>query len=121
MIEYNGSPMDVRITSDSHSLKLDNENGRLVCRLKLTVLAHSSLDIRDEKSSDQVAALVKQRLEENITGVWNKALYENRTDIFDVWRLFRHKYPQSYLKYADRLDEVLGSVELKTDITCRVS
>ncbi len=43
MIEYNGSPMDVRITSDSHSLKLDNENGRLVCRLKLTVLAHSSL------------------------------------------------------------------------------
>ena len=118
IIEYNGSPMDVRITSDSHSLKLDNENGRLVCRLKLTVLAHTSLDIRDEKSSDQVAALVKQRLEENITGVWNKALYENRTDIFDVWRLFRHKYPQSYLKYADRLDEVLGSVELETDITC---
>ena len=121
IIEYNGSPMDVRITSDSHSLKLDNENGRLVCRLKLSVLAHTSLDIRDEKSSDQVAALVKQRLEENITGVWNKALYENRTDIFDVWRLFRHKYPQSYLKYADRLDEVLGSVELETDITCRVS
>ena len=121
IIEYNGSPMDVRITPDSHSLKLDNENGRLVCRLKLTVLAHTSLDIRDEKSSDQVAALVKQRLEENITGVWNKALYENRTDIFDVWRFFRHKYPQSYLKYADRLDEVLGSVELETDITCRVS
>ena len=89
--------------------------------MKLSVLAHTSLDIRDEKSSDQVAALVKQRLEENITGVWNKALYENRTDIFDVWRLFRHKYPQSYLKYADRLDEVLGSVELETDITCRVS
>lgn len=113
--------MDVRITSDGHSLKLDNENGRLVCRLKLTVLAHTSLDIRDEKSSDEVAALVKQRLEENITGVWNKAMYENKTDIFDVWRLFRHKYPQSYLKYADRLDEVLGSVELETDITCRVS
>lgn len=72
MIEYNGSPMDVRITSDSHSLKLDNENGRPVCRLKLTVLAHTSLDIRDEKSSDQVAALVKQRLEENITGCGTK-------------------------------------------------
>ena len=72
MIEYNGSPMDVRITSDSHSLKLDNENGRLVCRLKLTVLAHTSLDIRDEKSSDKVAALVKQRLKKTSQGCGTK-------------------------------------------------
>lgn len=121
IIDYHGSPMDVRITSDGHSLKLDSENGRLVCRLKLTVLAHTALDIRDEKSSDEVAGLVEKRLEEDITGVWNKAVSENKTDIFGVWRLFRHKYPKSYLKYADRLDDVLSSIELKTDITCRVS
>lgn len=115
-----GKDVDIKLSDDGKKITLDNENGRLIYKVKLTVLAHASKDIRSERQSDEISNAVKTQLTENITAAWNKTMIANEADIFGIWKQLRHKYPQGYLEYKDKLEELLRSTDLELAINCRV-
>ena len=117
---HNGEDVSVRLSQDGTGISLENENGKLVYKAKIKVVANPSKDIVTKEESDDLSEEVEKRLEKITSKAVQKAMYENKADIFGIWKLLRHSYPESYLDYCNRLDEIYDNVEFEVGFDIRV-
>lgn len=120
VIKHRDENINVKLTKDKTKIRLVNENGRLVYRVEITVVAHTTVDIRGAEESVQVAGEVSEKMKNIMSAAENKALRENKTDIFKIWTLLRHSFPKSYLEYHDRLDEIYAVTDFDIKLKVRV-
>ena len=119
-VSHRGENVNVRLSDDGAKIKLLNKDGRLIYKADIKVVANVSKDIVTKEESAEISNEIKNRLEKIFKDVENKALYENKTDIFGIWRLMRHSYPKSYLEYKDRLEDIYDYVDFRTNVDVRI-
>lgn len=120
VVPHRGELVNVRLTKDSSSVKLENRDGRVIYRTKLVLLAHTTKDLNTKEESDEMASEVKQSLQEILSSAQQTAFYDSGADVFGVWRLLRHSYPMAYLKYKDNLQDIYAVTDFETELIIRV-
>lgn len=121
LIDLDGKKVSVKLTKGKSIVKLKNSDGKLIVTADLTMVAHPGSDITSSEQSNKLQEQVKKRLERICGEAEQKALYKNKTDIFGVWRMLRHSYPQSYLKYKNDLETVFEATEFRYNFTIRTA
>ncbi len=120
VVPHRGELVNVRLTKDSSSVKLENRDGRVIYKTKLVLLAHTTKDINTKEESEEMANEVKQSLQDILDSAQQTAFYDSGADIFGIWRLLRHSYPQDFLKYKDNLQDIYAVTDFETELIIRV-
>lgn len=95
------------------------KDGKLILTTRITVTARPDrvLNSRDSKALGDAAAAA---LEQDCLTLQKRLLAEGR-DIFGTGRLISHSLPKLRLKYHDRLDKLLMSVEPRVEVKVKIA
>ena len=113
--------VDIKLTRDKFHTKIRNENGNLVVKVEFTAVARSGEEVESKNQAKEISEKVKKRMEKVFRKSVEKALYENKTDVFGVWKMLRHSYPETYLEYKDNLDVIFENVKFDYKIKIRTA
>lgn len=120
VVSYKGELVNVRLTKDKSSVTIENRDGRVIYKTKLVLLAHTTKNMNTPDESAEMEKDVKRRMQEILNSAQQTAFYDSGADVFGVWRLLRHKYPQDYLKYKDDLQQIYSVTNFETELIIRV-
>lgn len=120
VVSYNGELVNVRLTKDRNSVTIENRDGRVIYKTKLVLLAHTTKNMNTPDESAEMEKDVKGRMQEILNSAQQTAFYDSGADVFGIWRLLRHKYPQDYLKYKDDLQQIYSVTDFETELIIRV-
>lgn len=120
VVSYKGELVNVRLTKDRSSVTIENRDGRVIYKTKLVLLAHTTKNMNTPDESAEMEKDVKRRMQEILNSAQQTAFYDSGADVFGIWRLLRHKYPQDYLKYKDDLQQIYSVTDFETELIIRV-
>ena len=120
VIDTSGEKINVRLTDDGTRIKLKNENGKIKYIAEIKMVAKPSKDIKNNSDTKKIEEKVEERMEKIFEDTELKTLRENEMDVFEIWKLLRHYYPKSYLKYKDKLNDIYDATVFETKIDVRV-
>lgn len=120
VVSYKGELVNVRLTKDRSSVTIENRDGRVIYKTKLVLLAHTTKNMNTPDESAEMEKDVKRRMQEILNSAQQTAFYDSGADVFGIWRLLRHKYPQDYLKYKDALQQIYSVTDFETELIIRV-
>lgn len=120
IVKHSGELINVMLTRDKIKTDLKIKDGRISYKADITVVAHANKNLRSSAESEELSREIADELQRIFKAAEDKALRKNGTDIVGIWRLLRHEYPRTYIRYRDSLDSIYGSVDFETNVKVRV-
>lgn len=116
--EQGGKKQSAKLKRQRTLRKLRTENGRTVFFCEVTLAADLTADIRDPETSKQTAKAIEDALAQSTESMIHKSRDLANTDILGIQKLFRHTFPDLYLRFGDDPMRLCRSTE--TDIIYKV-
>lgn len=111
--------MGISLKKYRSKLTLERSGDRLVCHALISAKMTADENSAGDLSEKEVISRSEKALKDNCEKMIERSYRQCSADILDVERLIRFYYPQIYLNYYDRFDELLSQMDFDIQVSLR--